>query len=142
MGPHFDSLSAKLEAKCCSTGAGNIDFFNVMLEAKHVTLTTNKLDGDLDGSGAVGFSDLNLVLFNWGVVKELLPSDWINQSPDTGMTVGLEQLNLVLFNWDDTAEYTSSNSIVPVPEPSSISLLLLGASLIARIRRDARVTNL
>ena len=32
----MDSLSARLEVQCCSTQAGNIDYFNVMLEADHV----------------------------------------------------------------------------------------------------------
>jgi len=35
-GPHMDSLGADLQVQCCSTQIGNIDYFNVMLEANHI----------------------------------------------------------------------------------------------------------
>jgi len=35
-GHHIDLLRTNLEVRCCSTQVGNIDYFNVVLEAKHV----------------------------------------------------------------------------------------------------------
>jgi len=70
-------------------------------------------------SGQVALGDLNLVLFNWSLDGGSLPTDWVNQRPDPGMTVGLPDLNGVLFNWGNTA------SIAAVPEPASMALVWL-----------------
>ena len=55
--------------------------------------------GNFDGSDSVGSSDLNLVLFYWGVDGSDLPDSWVHHRPAAGTIVGVDQLNAVLFNW-------------------------------------------
>ena len=76
--------------------------------------------GDYDASGTTELGDLNLVLFNWGLSDELLPTNWINQRPIPTI-VGLGELNHVLFNWGATG-----GALGFVPEPTTSLLLLTG----------------
>jgi hypothetical protein len=53
------------------------------------------LQGDIDGDGMVGATDLNIVLTYWR--KSYSPADF-----DKNGTVGAEDLNVVLSNWRRT----------------------------------------
>jgi len=79
--------------------------------------------GDYDGNNMVDPDDLNLVLFNWNMTS---PVDWTTNVP-SGL-VGIDELNAVLFNWGN------SQSIATVPEPSALTLLLLGG-VVCLVRR-------
>jgi len=87
--------------------------------------------GDYDASGTTELRDLNLVLFNWGMPDELLPTNWINQRPIPTI-VGLVELNHVWFNWGATG-----GALGFVPEPATSLLLLTGwmIGLVARRNR-------
>lgn len=103
--------------------------------------------GDYDNNGEVGQSDLDLVLANWGVGFQPGPGelgpDWVNQLGITGPIVGQDELALVLQNWGNTAS-PSASAIADatglsesqieslVPEPTSLTLLIIGGSLTLR----------
>jgi len=97
-----------------------------------LTIATPSSPGDYDASSEVGLSDLNLVLFNWNTDGAAVPSEWMNERPDPGVTVGLTELNGVLFNWGNTA------LTAVVPEPASISLALVALVLGVTIKRRHR----
>lgn len=77
--------------------------------------------GDYDGDQLVGDGDLVLVLDNWYAIPS---AEWSTNVP-SGM-IGLVQLNNVLFNWGRTLPLTA------VPEPATVTLLLLGGGLCLR----------
>jgi len=80
--------------------------------------------GDLTGNGTVDAEDLDIVLTHWGA--SVTPFD-LSQGDMTGDgVVGQGDLNLVLNNWGDGAPPTQ------VPEPGSVSLLILSCLLIRR----------
>ena len=78
---------------------------------------------DYDNDGTWGLGDLNLVLFNWNEDGATLPAAWLNNRPGAGTLVGLPELNQVLFNWGQPG------SVVAVPEPASLVVLLIWALL-------------
>lgn len=84
------------------------------------------IDGDLDGDGFVGISDLNVVLSNWNqsVAAGDHPAD-----PSGDGFVGIEDLNVVLGNWNAGAPPSAN-----VPEPTT-GLFVLGMSLCLLRRR-------
>lgn len=89
------------------------------------------IDGDYDDDGLVGAGDLSLVLSNWGDDASVtgVPDGWFNQQP-MGL-IGAEQLSGVLQNWGNTAAPPNV-----VPEPTSLWLVLVGASLLWARRRS------
>ncbi len=80
------------------------------------------LDGDLDGDGFVGITDLNIVLANWN--QTVPPADAAADPSGDGF-IGIEDLNVVLGNWN--AGTPPASEIVP--EPTSL-VLLAGGSLL------------
>ncbi|MDZ4821212.1 MAG: PEP-CTERM sorting domain-containing protein [Planctomycetota bacterium] len=74
------------------------------------------IDGDLDGDGFVGQSDLNLILGNWG--QSVPPGDPLADYDGSG-SIGQGDLNAVLSAWGQ-----GDPPIAAVPEPAS--LLLMG----------------
>ncbi|MEZ6194006.1 MAG: hypothetical protein R3C45_22395 [Phycisphaerales bacterium] len=90
------------------------------------------LEGDLDGDGFVGISDLNLVLGNWNL--SIPPGDAL-ADPSGDNFVGIEDLNTVLGNWNAGTPPVSGSV---VPEPGAVSLLgALGLATLGQ-RRGAR----
>ena len=87
------------------------------------------LEGDLDGDGFVGITDLNIVLSAWN--QAVPPGDPLADPSDDGF-VGIEDLNIVLSNWNAG---TPPGDIVDIPEPSSLTLLGLGVFI--ALRRQA-----
>jgi hypothetical protein len=87
------------------------------------------LDGDLDGDGFVGITDLNIVLGAWN--QSVPPADPLADPSGDGF-VGIEDLNTVLGNWN-AGTPPPVESVAVIPEPSSL-LLLLGGSLPLLIR--------
>ncbi len=84
------------------------------------------LDGDLDGDGFVGISDLNLVLGNWN--QNVPPGD-PSADPSGDGFVGIADLNVVLGNWNAGTPPTGN----AVPEPATATLL--GIAVIAMLKR-------
>ncbi len=93
------------------------------------TLLVTDLTGDLDGDGFVGITDLNIVLGAWN--QNVPPGDPL-ADPSGDNFVGIEDLNIVLGNWNaGTPPGTGAN----VPEPSAVSLLLVGITMSLNRRR-------
>jgi hypothetical protein len=88
---------------------------------------TGDLDGDLDGDGFVGITDLNIVLGDWNL--NVPPANPL-ADPSGDNFVGIEDLNTVLGNWNAGTPPAAA----AVPEPASMVLLGLGASVLLRRR--------
>jgi hypothetical protein len=88
------------------------------------------LQGDLDGDGFVGITDLNIVLSAWNT--NVNPGVWALGDPSGDGFVGIEDLNAVLGNWNAGAPPATRASI---PEPASAALLGLGAAAMFRRQR-------
>ena len=84
------------------------------------------LDGDLDGDGYVGSSDLDIVRANWGTA--VTPGDLSVGDADGSGMIGSGDLDIVRANWGATTS-------AAVPEPSWF-VLLLGGMLVAWWRRN------
>ena len=84
------------------------------------------LEGDLDGDGFVGITDLNLVLSNWNL--NVPPAD-AAADPTGDDYIGIEDLNVVLGNWN-----AGTPPGAAVPEPASLALLGLGGLAMLRCR--------
>ena len=93
------------------------------------------MDGDFDGSGSVGQSDLNLVLLNWGLPGSTLPEGWVYDLP-SGI-IGQTELNKVLLNWGSGAERFG----VGVPEPATLAGVMVGLAAYTRSRRKPVVRS-
>jgi hypothetical protein len=91
------------------------------------------LSGDLDGDGFVGIADLNIVLGNWNAT--VTPGDQLQGDTSGDGFVGIEDLNTVLGTWNNG---TPPQSGSVVPEPASLALLTIGASVFTRRRRRRR----
>jgi len=86
-----------------------------------------ELDGDLDGDGFVGLSDLDIILNNWNLN---VPPANPDADPSGDGFVGLDDLDILLNNWN--AGTPPANAI---PEPASLALLgLAGSALMIRRR--------
>lgn len=111
---------------------------------------TPPLPGDYDGDGEVGQSDLDLVLGNWGaIVADGESPDrmyWVNDQGITASLIGQDELALVLQNWGsiaspsvstiaDATGLSESQIESLVPEPTSLTLLIIGGGLMLRRRR-------
>ena len=102
--------------------AANFDDFAVW---QYVGGETPGLDGDLDGDGFVGSSDLDVVRGNWGSL--VTAGDLSMGDPSGDGTVGSADLDIVRGNWGSTTAAT-------VPEPSCLLMFAFGM-LFAGLRR-------
>jgi hypothetical protein len=75
------------------------------------------LEGDLDGDGFVGITDLNIVLSAWN--QNVPPGNPLADPSNDGF-VGIEDLNVVLGNWN-----AGTPPVTAVPEPAGLSLYCL-----------------
>jgi hypothetical protein len=90
------------------------------------------IEGDLDGDGFVGITDLNIVLSAW---NQNVPPGSPPADPSGDGFVGIEDLNIVLGNWNAG---TPPNNGANIPEPGTAPLLLLtGISMLRRHNRPA-----
>ena len=93
-------------------------------------LTT--LIGDINADGFVGIDDLNVLLINWN--QSVPIGDW-QQGDLAGIGdgfVGIDDLNVVLTNWNLGSPPQELNNFIP--EPTTICLILIGASGVIRRR--------
>ncbi len=81
-----------------------------------ITALVTAIQGDLDGDGFVGITDLNLVLANWN--QAIPPGDPLADASGDGF-VGIDDLNAVLANWNAGTPPTTHATI---PEPASLLL--------------------
>ena len=91
------------------------------------------LTGDLDGDGFVGLDDLDIILNHWNqnvTIGDPLMGDitGVGGSPDG--FVGLDDLDVLLNNWN--AGTPPAGQDVAIPEPATLALLAIGASLLIR----------
>ena len=99
-----------------------VDLTNRMLG-----IESGSLQGDLDGDGFVGISDLNIVLASW---NQNVPPGNPLADPSGDNFVGIDDLNEVLGNWNAG---TPPNASASIPEPASLTLLGIGG--LAAMRR-------
>ena len=107
-----------------------LDAFAEELVLVPIEKTKRTLPGDLDGSGAVDSIDLAIILNAW--TRTVPPAD--PRADSTGdRLVNAFDLALVLNNW----ARTTAPSAAALPEPATMSVLLVGLSL-ASARRPRR----
>ncbi|GAB4108399.1 MAG: hypothetical protein Kow00105_15320 [Phycisphaeraceae bacterium] len=109
-----------------TSAGGGLTFDNILLE---IIAAVNPLDGDLDGDGFVGISDLNIILGNWN--QNVTAGDLLAGDPSGDGFVGIDDLNQVLGNWNAG---TPPASGAAVPEPATLALLGLGGLMALRRR--------
>lgn len=93
--------------------------------SQYAFLLTPTIDGDLDGDGFVGITDLNIILGAW---NQTVPPGNELADPSGDGFVGIQDLNFVLGNWNAGTPPVSST----VPEPASLALLSLGGLALLR----------
>ena len=107
--------------------------------------------GDYNDDGAVGQTDLALVLQFWGDAATAGNGPdplWVNDFQIRAPIIGQDELALVLQHWGDTAAIvaalgtitaqtglTESQVLGLVPEPASLALLMLGGLVLLGRRR-------
>ncbi len=79
------------------------------------------IDGDLDGDGFVGITDINLILASWN--QGVTPGDLLMGDPTGDGFVGIEDLNLVLGNWNAGPPPSLNHLTGLVPEPGTVAIL-------------------
>ena len=80
--------------------------------------------GDADGDGDVDDDDLSLLLAHWGADTDCTYGEFNGLPP-----VNDDDLSLLLANW------TGSLGRAPIPEPVTMALMLLGASVLTHGHR-------
>lgn len=110
------------------SGAGlDWDTSSLLTTGELKVVIAGTLEGDLDGDGFVGISDLNLVLGNW---NQNVPPGNQDADPSGDGFVGIEDLNTVLGNWNAGTPPTHA-----VPEPASLAFVVIGVALASNRRR-------
>ena len=87
-------------------------------------LTTNSLEGDLNGDGSVGSADLDVVRAFWG--QNVQPGDWLSGDATGDGMVDSGDLDIVRSQWGRTI----ASATTQVPEPTTfagmVAILLAG----------------
>ncbi len=105
---------------------GNGLYFDLVYAPTSLTLVAGVfIMGDVNLSGCVDDDDLSLLLANWSIGDEWGEGD-LNESG----TVNDDDLSLLLANWGAGC----SPAPEPVPEPATLSLLVIGALTLLRRR--------
>jgi autotransporter-associated beta strand protein len=103
-------------------------------------LVAPELLGDTNADGHVDLTDLSTVLNNFGTAN----SAWTSGNFDGQSTIDLTDLSAVLNNFglsNLNPSGTSSSAAAPIPEPSTMALLLPVAALLRRKRRSILQTR-
>ena len=103
--------------------AANFDDFSVW---QYLESEPPALDGDLDGDGFVGSSDLDIVRGNWG--SSVPAGDLGSGDPSGDGLVGSGDLDIVRANWGNSLPAT-------VPEPGCLVLFAVGLLFAGSRRR-------
>jgi MYXO-CTERM domain-containing protein len=89
------------------------------------------LDGDLDGDGFVGISDLNILLTRWN--QSVNPGDRSAGDLTGDGFVGISDLNRVLSDWNKGTPPGEPQNLIP--EPGAAAVLAAGGLTMVRRRR-------
>ncbi len=115
--------------------AGPGEGFSIYYGSNYVRITVLRLDGDLNGDGYVGLTDLDIVLNNWN--QYVTPGDYLAGDPSGDGYVGLDDLDWVLLNWNTGTQFPTPPAVdVSVPEPATVMLLLAGMIGAVRCKRQ------
>lgn len=106
-----------------STSQAAVDALQLIPIAYEV-VSTAAVPGDFSGDGSVDNDDLNLLLANWGAATPPAPTGWDGDQP-IGSSIDNDELNRLLANW---------GTGTAIPEPASLTLLMLGAGVLRRRR--------
>jgi Electron transfer DM13 len=98
------------------TGYNAISVWCAQFNANFGSGTFAPIQGDLNGDGFVGISDLGIVLGNWN--QDAPPADPLADPSGDGF-VGIEDLNAILGNWNAGTPPSAD----AVPEPASAAIL-------------------
>ncbi len=90
------------------------------------------LQGDIDGDGFVGLSDLDMVLDHW---NQSVSTSGISTDLNGDGFVGLDDLDVLLTSWNAGVPPAATT----IPEPASYTLFLFSSSVI--LNRLKRVFN-
>ncbi len=96
---------------------------------------TTALDGDLDGDGFVGISDLNVVLAAWN--QTVPPGDALADPSGDGF-VGIDDLNFVLGNWNAGTPPGAAGDVGSIPEPGAVVVMGVGGLMLMKHRVHRR----
>jgi T5SS/PEP-CTERM-associated repeat protein len=138
LGDSFQILTSASRAGQFASVTGNDLGGGLLLDviygATDITLQViAALQGDLDGDGFVGISDLNIVLGNWN--QNVPPANPLADPSGDGF-VGIADLNVVLGNWNAGTPPGAQTS-ASVPEPGT-GVLLLAAGCVCGVRKRRR----
>ncbi len=93
-----------------------------------VRLVRSFTPGDTTGNGFVDDNDLSILLANWTATGGG-DGTWITGDLDGDGAVADNDLSVLLANW------TGAPSGIPVPEPGTLTMIVLGAAALIRRRR-------
>ena len=94
---------------------------------------SDPVPGDLDGDGFVGAADLDIIKSFWG--QTVTPGDLLSGDPSGNGVCSGDDLDIVRRDWGRGTPPTAAG----VPEPGSLSLLLVGGLVLMVLRRRYRV---
>jgi lysophospholipase L1-like esterase len=89
--------------------------------------------GDINGDRFVGLEDINFVLSHWN--QTVTPGDETMGELTNDGFVGIDDLNVILSNWNAGTIPSPTAEVALIPEPASLSLMLvLTGTLLRRVR--------
>jgi len=125
------TLLANFGPSALGWAGGDLDGSGLIDQTDLDLLLANLLLGDLNGDGFVGIDDLNLVLGSWN--QNVPPGNPLADPSGDGF-VGVDDLNLVLGNWN-AGTPPPAEALNAIPEPGTIVSLAFGTLALLRRRR-------
>lgn len=116
-------------------GVSRVDFAKIgdetfLSDLSYYASQIQIVEGDLDGDGEVGGSDLELVLDRFGL--NVTPGSWLQGDTNGDGVISMDDVDNILAKWTQGPPPAS----VAVPEPTS--LLLIGGAMLATTMRRRR----